>query len=117
MNAPQKNPRVFVPTVPSRFDHTLRTWLPIVDMTAAKKFGDLVIMLPPDAARAGPGPCRQVLREKLIDLTLDDWIVCVGNPTLVGLTCAIASRITGGRLRMLQWDRMSANYYPIEVDA
>jgi hypothetical protein len=44
---------------------------------------------------------------------LDDWLLLVGNPVLIGLVAAEASRRTDGYLRMLQWSRSDHRYLPV----
>lgn len=108
-------PRVFAPLVPSRYDQTLRAWVPTLDLHQAEKFGKVVVMLQPDSPRAGPGPCAVAIREQMADFGDQDWIVCVGDPSLIGVAAAIAARKTGGILRLLKWDRMASDYIPVEV--
>lgn len=108
-------PKVFIPSIPSRFDPGSKLWIPTVEAKPAERFGELVIMLPPNGARAGLVPCVDAIREKMRDITADDYIVCVGDPSLIGAACCIAARKTGGLLRMLKWDRMAKDYFLAEV--
>ncbi len=108
-------PRVFVPMVPSRFDRDLRTWVPSVDIHAAERHGEIVIMLPPDASKAGPAPCVAAMREKMATMTAEDSLLAVGDPSLIAAAAALASRVTGGVLRVLKWDRYTRDYLAVEM--
>jgi hypothetical protein len=44
-----------------------------------------------------------------------DYIVAVGDPSLIAAAACIAARATGGVVRMLKWERMSAQYIPVEI--
>ena len=107
--------KVFIPHVPSRFDKVTRSWIPTVEIALASKFGEIVTMLPPDAARAAINPCVTAMREQMAGFTAEDWVVAVGDPSLIGAACVIATSKTRGLLRLLKWDRMLGDYIPIEV--
>lgn len=115
MNSPAKPPRVFVPMVPARFDHTLREWLPSIDITPAKKFGDLIIMLPPDAAKIGPAPSIAAMKEAMKGYTERDFILPIGDPALSPILGVLAWKATGGAVRVLKWDRQLRDYVAVEL--
>ena len=108
-------PRVFAPSLPSRFDSASRLWVPTVEISPAEKFGKIVVMLPANAARAGLAPCVAAMKEQMADYGPDDFIIGIGDPSLIGAASCIAVRQTGGLLRMLKWDRMSKDYFLAEV--
>lgn len=109
------NTRVYVPQQPSRFDQATRLWIPTINLDSAKSFGDVVVMLPPNANRLHTAPLIAALKEQMNDLNEHDYIVAVGDPSLIAAAACIASRKTGGLLRMLKWDRMSSTYIPVEI--
>lgn len=106
--------RVFVPQVPSRMDKGLNQWVPTIDLSAAEKFGELQIMLPPEANRLHTIPLAAALREKMSSFNKDDYLVAVGDPTIIGLAAALAAVKTGGFLRFLKWDRQTSDYLVTE---
>lgn len=108
-------PKVYAPSVPSRFDSGTQMWIPTVDLSAAQRFGELIVMLPPNAARAGLGPCVSALKERMQDYGKDDMLIGVGNPQLIGAASIVAARATCGVLRMLTWDRFARDYSLTEV--
>lgn len=109
------NTRVYVPQQPSRFDQATRLWIPTINLDSAKAFGDVTVMLPPNANRLHTAPLIAALKEQMNDLNEHDYIVAVGDPSLIAAAACIASRKTGGLLRMLKWDRMSSTYIPVEI--
>lgn len=108
--------RVFVPQVPSRYDAATGLWVPTVNLSPARSFGELHVMLPPEANRLHTAPLIAALREKMADYRAHDYIVAVGDPSLIMAAGCIAARKTGGRLRVLKWDRIARNYLPVEIN-
>ena len=48
--------------------------------------------------------------------TEEDYILAIGDPAAIGIACSVAAQRTGGRYKMLKWDRQEQRYYPITVD-
>ena len=40
----------------------------------------------------------------------------MGDPTLIGVACAVASEANRGKFKVLKWDRDEKTYYSIEID-
>lgn len=108
-------PKVFVPQVPSRFDRAARIWVPIVDLSSAKQYGELVELLPPEANRLHTGPLVAAMKESMAQITEQDWLVAVGDPSLIAAAAAIAAARCHGALRILKWDRITSTYLAVEM--
>jgi hypothetical protein len=108
--------KVYVPQQPSRYDAATRLWIPTINLDPAKIYGEVVVMLPPNANRLHTAPLIAALKEQMAQFGSDDYIVAVGDPSIIAAASCIAVRKTGGRLRILKWDRMSSNYIPVEID-
>jgi len=108
-------PKVYAPSIPSKFDPGSGLWIPTVELSQANKFGEVVVMLPPNAVRAGLAPCVAAMKEKLQAYSADDYLIGVGDPSMIAAAACIAVRKSGGLLRMLKWDRMSKDYFVAEV--
>jgi hypothetical protein len=50
------------------------------------------------------------------DYTEEDYVVAVGDPSLIAAVSCIAVRKTGGLLRILKWDRQTSSYIPVEAN-
>ena len=109
-------PNVYVPQTPSRFDVATRVWVPTVSLSAAEKFGPIVQLLPPEAGRLATAPMVAALKERMADFTEDDYLIAVGDPSVLAAAACIAVRKTGGTLRLLKWDRYTSDYLPVELD-
>lgn len=106
--------RVFVPQVPSRYDVSASAWMPTVNIDPAKKFGELKVMLPPEASRLELSSIVSMLKRMMTDFGPDDYVLALGDPMIISLAAVIAER-AAGHLRLLKWDRMSRQYLPMEV--
>ena len=88
-----------------------------INILGASEFGYLVICLPPlSQAIFSSGPFVFKMRKNLQDFKKDDYILCTGDPAIIGLSTAIVSEITGGQFNLLKWDRREHKYYPLAID-
>ena len=107
--------KVYAPQVPSKFDPATKLWVPSINLDPAKQFGDIVVMLPPNANRLHIAPLVVALREQMKDFTAEDYVVAVGDPSLIAAASCIATKKTGGLLRILKWDRQTGQYLAVEA--
>jgi hypothetical protein len=107
--------KVYAPQVPSRYDSATRLWVPSVNLDPAKQFGELIVMLPPNANRLHISPLIVAMREQMKDYCEDDYVIAVGDPSLIAVASCIATRKAGGLLRILKWDRQSSTYLAVEA--
>ena len=91
-----------------------------INILGASDFGYLVICLPnygPDSQIIfSPGPLIYRLRPLLKNFTKDDYLLCTGDPAIIGITCSLVSDITNGKYNLLKWDKQERTYYPIEIN-
>ena len=40
----------------------------------------------------------------------------MGDPSAIGIACAVASSNNRGRFKCLKWDKREYKYYPVEVN-
>lgn len=108
--------RVFVVNQPTKYDHDQKTFVPSVDLTPAREFGELVY-LTPIGAGFDPAAMLDTLRENLNGFTEDDFLLPIGSPVLIAWAAGIAANLTGGKIKLLEWPRRNhpnfGRYYPI----
>lgn len=107
--------KCYAAQIPSRFDSASRLWVPSINLDPARKFGDLVVCLPPNANRLHADALVAALKERMAEFSSDDYIIAVGDPALIAAAACIAAKATGGLLRVLKWDRMMSAYILSEV--
>lgn len=108
--------KVYVVQKPLRFDATIGDLVPTFDIEPALKFGKLVYLL---SSSAGPFNMDRVipeLQKKLVNFTQDDYLLLVGNPCLIGVTCTIAAGYSGGDMNLLQWNGKLKEYKVVVVN-
>jgi len=87
------------------------------NVRSAEKFGDLKVMLPDNKQIVlSAGPLTFKLKQELKNFSDDDYLLLMGDPTLIGVACAVASEINRGKFKVLKWDRDEKTYYSIEID-
>lgn len=108
-------PKVYAPQMPSKYDTTTKLWIPSINIDPARKFGELVVMLPPNANRLHTAPLIAAMRDQMRDYGPEDYLVAVGDPSLIAAAACIAHRKAGGLLRVLKWDRQVSSYILVEA--
>jgi len=94
-------------------DGTLRS----LDYSQAERFGEVIFLF--DGSKQvvmSPQPTIRKLKSLLKGFKDNDYLLLVGDPALIGLTCSVVSSITSGRYNMLKYDRLEKDYFPIRVD-
>ena len=88
-----------------------------INILSASDYGYLVICLPENTQMIfSSAPFVRKMRKNLQDFKSDDYILCTGDPAVIGLSTAIASDVTQGQFNLLKWDKQERRYYPIEIN-
>lgn len=107
--------KVYVPQVPSRYDQHIQSWVPTVNLDPAKAFGQIEILLPPEAGRMAPESLYKILLKGMEKITKDDWLLATGDPIITAIVTTLAVQKLDGLLRLLRWDKRAKAYEPIEI--
>ena len=90
---------------------------PKINIVGATEYGDVNFLLPEFSQIIfSPGPLVFKLRQGLKNFTEKDYLLLTGDPALIGVACSIVSDITGGKFKLLKWDKQERKYYPIEIN-
>ena len=88
-----------------------------INILPASDYGYLVICLPENSQMLfSPQPFIHKMRKNLQDFKETDYILCSGDPAIIGLSTAIVRDITQGRFNLLKWDRQETRYYPLSFN-
>jgi hypothetical protein len=108
---------VYVVQESMRRDPNTRELVPVHDLTPARVFGDVVVLLSPSAMPFGQ--CSGIvseLHDKLSKYDAErDWILPMGNPVLIGWAMAVATEYGEGRVRALVWNSRTKRYTPTDA--
>ena len=87
------------------------------NIRSAEKFGDLKVLLPDNKQIVlSSGPLAHKLTKELSTFNDDDYLLLIGDPAIIAVAGAIASKMNGGRFKVLKCDRDEKRYYDIEID-
>ena len=88
-----------------------------INILSASDYGYLVICLPENSQMIfSSGPFVHKMRKNLRDFKSNDYVLCSGDPAIIGLSTAIVSDVTRGKFNLLKWDRQETRYYPLTFD-
>ena len=88
-----------------------------INILSASDYGYLVLCLPENTQMIfSSAPFVRKMRKNLQDFKSDDYILCTGDPAVIGLSTAIASDVTQGQFNLLKWDRQEKRYYPLSFN-
>ena len=87
------------------------------NILSAEKYGELELLLPNNSQIVlSSGPTVRRLNQKLKDFSDDDYLLLMGDPSAIGIACAIASSNNRGRFKCLKWDKREFRYYPVQIN-
>jgi len=52
----------------------------------------------------------------ILNFNDDDYLLLIGDPSAIGIACAIAATNNRGQFKCLKWDKREYKYYPVEVN-
>lgn len=113
MNAiKMKNTTVFIPQEPMKRDFETGEFRAMYDLTPARNFGDLETLFP-----SGPIPLDtdfviEVMMQKLRNYTDNDYIMCIGDPTLISIATVCAAKINNFKVSLLRYSKKERFYIP-----
>ena len=87
------------------------------NILSAEKYGKLELLLPEGSQLVlSTAPTVRRLKSKLKDFSDEDYLLLMGDPSAIGIACAVASSNNRGRFKCLKWDKREYKYYPVEVN-
>jgi hypothetical protein len=108
---------VYAVQVPHHFDQGAQAWRPKVNVHAASHLGEVVTLIPHEQVHAAlvTQPTLATLRRGLKDFCDEDYLLPVGDITLVAMATAVALNVNRGRARLLRWSREHKKYDIVEL--
>lgn len=108
--------KVYIVQSPMRRHKVTHELLPAFDLSAAREYGDLEILLRAGPVLLEPSHALQQLWAKLRDFTVLDKLLCLGDPVAIAAASSIVAQVNNGIIPLLVWDRHTARYLAINVD-
>ena len=88
---------------------------PLMNFKPAMEYGELVVCLSSGALAFSPVPTVTQLKEVLHDFGENDYLLAVGDPSVIAIASAIVSERNGGRFKLLKWDKESKMYIVVPI--
>lgn len=87
------------------------------NLTRAMEFGDISILETEDFPQFRDGaPIVDRIRQKLEFFNAEsDFLLLVGDPVLIGLSCAVLANLGHKLIKVLKWDNQTRRYLPINL--
>ena len=98
------------------FDKTTGEFKPrFNNLEKAAKFGEVKAVLSPTSSPFKSDNTVENIHRELGGITKDDYLLPMGNVTLVGIAIAIAAYYLDGRIKLLHWSQRDDEYIPLEM--
>jgi len=107
---------VYIPQEPRKRDPKTGQWVQAFDLSPAKKFGDVKVLLPHGSLPIDTEPMISNLKEGLKNFSSDDFLLAIGNPTAMVVSGIIAAQNNAGKINMLYWDSKIRDYIKVVFD-
>lgn len=108
--------KVFIIQNPMRRDERSGELIHSFDLTPARSYGELEVLLPAGPVLLSTEHAIRTLRSKLQGFTDKDHLLCLGDPVAIAAASAMVSEINNGVIPLLVWDRRVREYNSIRID-
>lgn len=90
---------------------------PNKNMQPAEKFGKLEVLFPYGTmVGLSAGKLIDQIKRKLSTISSKDFILCTGDPAIIGAVCMVAGHYLEGRIKILRWEKRCYSYQAIEIE-
>lgn len=105
--------KVFVVQMGRKIDPETGEAVDKFDLTPAKRWGELVPVVSPAAKPFDADKLIEKMYYVLDGFNDNDYILPVGNVSIISMTVAVASQLNSGKVKLLQWDAKSHTHVPV----
>lgn len=84
--------------------------------SAEEKYGPVKVLVPHGQSLVSSVPVVRQLIDQLRNFTAEDYLLPLGDPSIMAAAAAIAARNSNGRLNVLKWDRRMGVYLNVPLD-
>lgn len=107
---------VYITQNPMRRDPATGALVHTFDLTSARQYGEIQVLMPSGPPLISSGPAIETLHDKLRTFNDNDHLLCLGDPVLIAAASAVASEVNDGVVPLLVWDRHIRAYNSVTVD-
>ena len=99
----------------SRDQRTGETRRRFPQVDTLQPLGDIVYVIDQRVNSFDTAKAQEDIRDRLEDITEDDYIVLIGTTLLCSLALAYASHMLDGNVRILQWSTRESKYLEMNL--
>jgi len=110
-------PRCFIVQEPMKKDMVSGMMVPMLDFRKVVEYGDPVVLVTTSRIGFTPGPLFDTIRDKMRDITDEDFIVPTGDPVAMFAVAMVAADLCNGKVNCLKWDKTRSEYIAIRMDS
>ena len=108
--------KVYVVQSTRKRDQRDGSFKPKFDLEPAKTWGELVELVSPTAKPFNAQVLIDEMREKLKDFSDEDYLLPIGNVTIISMAVTLAQEQNNGRVKLLQWSGTNQSHVSIQCD-
>lgn len=108
--------KVYILQEPLRRDPNTGEMVPLMDFRSVVEYGDPVVCMSSGRTALTAGPVIDTLRDKLRNFGDEDYIVSVGDPTLIFVAAMIVGDRNNGKCKLLKWNKELRKYTVVNID-
>lgn len=91
--------------------------MPGKNVLSASKYGELQPLLKEGSqVTLSAGFVTNELKRKLDKFNDEDYLLLIGDPVAIGIAVAMACHWNKGRVKLLKWDKMTKQYFPVSIN-
>lgn len=88
-----------------------------INISSAKKYGEIkVLTTRSNVINYDQDSVVLQIEEGLLDYNEEDYILCLGDPIIIGIASAVAAINNDNYLNLLKWDRQEQKYIPFTIN-
>ena len=88
-----------------------------INVIPAREYGELIPLFEEGKQiMLSPAPAIRKAKMILKDFNDKDYLLLIGDPSMIGLACSVAAYNNRGKYNVLKYDRRTFTYYPIQID-
>jgi hypothetical protein len=86
-----------------------------INILPALEYGEIVVCWDGEQLMSDPFGCIRKIRKSMRNAVPGDYILCIGDPSVIALCAVVLSEKTGGYYKILKWDKQTKQYYAITI--
>lgn len=87
-----------------------------INILPAVEYGEIKVCWNGEQLMTDTFGCIRQIRKAMKNAVPGDYILCVGDPSVIAICAVVLSEKTNGYYRILKWDKQTKKYYAITIN-